>query len=221
MASTYNRKLHRKPVMQSRIELKANQRILFIGDSITDADRRDPAYQPLGNGYVHFVSNMLVAKYPQLNLEIINRGINGDTTRGMKQRWSSDCIEHKPDVLSVLIGINDLWTQHAGAEYLPYAVEVDEYELTYRLLLSEAKEKCDCKFVLVERHGSSLPLGARLDRATMVGRSRIVRNSSPVEKFFIAVDSVRTRTKKHLRKIDSKNLRIWSLHVIVFLLICR
>jgi len=136
--------------MQSRIELKANQRILFIGDSITDADRRDPAYQPLGNGYVHFVSNMLVAKYPQFNLEIINRGISGDTTRGMKQRWSSDCIEHKPDVLSVLIGINDLWTQHAGSEYLPYAVEVDEYELTYRLLLSEAKEKCDCKFVLVE-----------------------------------------------------------------------
>ncbi|MHC4743756.1 MAG: SGNH/GDSL hydrolase family protein [Planctomycetota bacterium] len=136
--------------MQSRIDLKPNNRILFIGDSITDADRRDPAYQPLGNGYVHFAANMLVAKYPQLNLEIINRGINGDTTRAMKQRWQTDCIEHKPDVLSVLIGINDLWTRHAGPEYLPYAVYPEEYELTYRLLLSEAKERCDCKFVLLE-----------------------------------------------------------------------
>ena len=97
----------------------------------------------------------------------------------------------------------------------------DEYELTYRLLLSEAKEKCDCKFVLVERHGSSLPVGARLERATMVGCSRTVRKFSHVEKFFITVDSVRTRTKKHLRKIDAKKLRIWSLQVIVFLLICR
>jgi lysophospholipase L1-like esterase len=85
-----------------------------------------------------------------MNLHIINRGISGDTTRGMKQRWQRDCIELEPDVLSVLIGINDLWTQHAGEEYLPYAVDIDEYELTYRLLLSDAKEKCDCKFVLAE-----------------------------------------------------------------------
>ena len=136
--------------MQSKIDLKPDYRILFIGDSITDADRRHPAYQPLGNGYVHFAANMLLAKYPRLNLEIINRGVSGDITRGMKQRWQTDCIEHKPNVLSVLIGINDLWTQHAGAEYLPYAVYPEEYELTYRLLLSEAKEKCDCKFVLLE-----------------------------------------------------------------------
>lgn len=136
--------------MQSRIDLKANQRIVFIGDSITDAGRLDPAYQPLGNGYVHFAGNMLVAKYPKLNLEIINTGIRGDTTRGMKGRWQSDCIEQRPDVLSMLIGVNDLWTQHAGPEYMPYAVYPDEYELTCRLLLSSAKEKCDCKFVLME-----------------------------------------------------------------------
>jgi hypothetical protein len=56
------------------------------------------------------------------------------------------------------------------------SVYPDEYELTYGLLLSEAKEKCDCKFVLGERNGSFLPVGARPDRATMVGRNRTVRN---------------------------------------------
>lgn len=59
-------------------------------------------------------------------------------------------IERRPDVLNVLIGINDLWTQHAGSECLPYAVYPNEYEFTYRLLLSAAKEKCGCKFVLIE-----------------------------------------------------------------------
>lgn len=136
--------------MRGKIELKDHQRIVFIGDSITDAERRMPAHEPLGNGYVHFVGDVLVAKYPRLNLEIINRGIGGDTTRGMKERWDRDCIEQRPDVLSVLIGINDLWTQHAGSEYLPYAVCPEEYELTYRLLLSTAKERCDCQFVLME-----------------------------------------------------------------------
>ncbi|MBN2138882.1 MAG: SGNH/GDSL hydrolase family protein [Sedimentisphaerales bacterium] len=136
--------------MHSKIELKANQRILFIGDSITDAGRRDPPYQPLGNGYVHFVGNMLVAKHPHLNLEIINTGLSGDTTRGLKERWQRDCIERRPDVLSVLIGINDLWTQHADADYLPFAVYPDEYELTYRLLLSDVRRECNCVIVLME-----------------------------------------------------------------------
>ena len=136
--------------MQSRIELKPNQTIVFIGDSITDADRSLPAYGPLGFGYVHFVANLLVARYPRLNLQIVNTGESGNTIREMKDRWAADCIAHRPDVLSVLIGINDLWSQHAGVGYLNYAVRPEEYEFTYRMLLSQAKRQLDCKFVLME-----------------------------------------------------------------------
>jgi len=136
--------------MQSKIDLRPNQTIVFIGDSITDAERLRPAYRPFGFGYVHFVANMLLAGYPEMNLNIINTGIGGDTIRDLKARWERDCIEHKPDILSVLIGINDLWRQYADPGNLSQAVYPDEYESIYRQLLSQAKQKCNCQMVLMQ-----------------------------------------------------------------------
>jgi lysophospholipase L1-like esterase len=136
--------------MQPKIELKHNQTIVFIGDSITDADRDLPAYRPFGFGYVHFVANTLLAKYPELNISIINAGISGNTVRDLKHRWEKDCIRYKPDILSVLIGINDVARRYAEPEKLPRAVYEDEYELTYRQLLSQAEEQCNCQLILME-----------------------------------------------------------------------
>ena len=65
--------------MPDKIELKSDQTILFIGDSITNAGRLEAAYRPFGYGYVHFVAYRLLAKYPEYNLNIINTGISGDT----------------------------------------------------------------------------------------------------------------------------------------------
>jgi lysophospholipase L1-like esterase len=65
--------------MPDKTELKFDQTILFIGDSITDAGRLEAAYRPFGYGYVHFVAYHLLAKYPEHNLNIINTGISGDT----------------------------------------------------------------------------------------------------------------------------------------------
>lgn len=133
------------------IEFKANQKILFIGDSITDAGRREAAYAPLGNGYVYFAANFLTAKYPELNLTIENRGISGDTTREMRARWQQDCIDLRPDVLSVMIGINDLWRNFKPikeAHKTPVAAE--EYEPNLRRMLSEAVEQCGSRLILME-----------------------------------------------------------------------
>lgn len=136
--------------MKSGIELKANQTIVFIGDSITDTGRGLPAYQPFGFGYVHFVANTLLAKYPQYNLNIVNTGTSGNTVRNLKPRWKRDCLDHKPGILSVLIGVNDLWRRHVEPERLCEGVCPDEYEATYRELLLEAKERCRPQFVLME-----------------------------------------------------------------------
>jgi hypothetical protein len=124
--------------MQNKIELKPNQMILFIGDSITDAERSLRAYKPFGFGYVHFVANFLLAKYPAYNLNIINRGISGDSVRDLKTRWQRDCLDHKPDILSILIGVNDVWRRFEEGN-LSRAVFIDEYEATYRQLLNEVK----------------------------------------------------------------------------------
>jgi lysophospholipase L1-like esterase len=137
-------------MMRARIELKQACSIVFTGDSITDAGRRERAYRPFGYGYVHFVANHLLAKYPQLNLGIINTGIGGDTIGDLESRWEEDCIQHGPDVLSVLIGINDVWRQFGDSAGLAEGFGPDQYELTLRQLLSRAKKESNCQFVLVE-----------------------------------------------------------------------
>jgi lysophospholipase L1-like esterase len=136
--------------MQNKIDLKSGQTILFIGDSITDADRNRQCYRPFGSGYVHFVANFLLAKYPTYNLNIINRGISGNTIRDLKKRWQRDCLDHKPDILSVLIGVNDVWRRFASEAELPFAVFDDEYEKTYRQLLDEVKQNCFSRLVICE-----------------------------------------------------------------------
>lgn len=133
--------------MSTQIELKHNDTIVFIGDSITDAGRREAAYRPLGHGYVHFAANYLHAKYPEYNLISINTGISGNTIRDLNGRWERDCLTYKPDILSVLIGINDVW-QYTGRP--DEAVYLDEYESTYQRLLSQAKEDSNCRLILIE-----------------------------------------------------------------------
>jgi lysophospholipase L1-like esterase len=134
--------------MQTKVELKPNSSIVFIGDSITDADRLEPAYRPYGYGYVHFVAYRLLAKYVEYNLSIINTGISGDTIRDLDYRWERDCLNHKPDILSVLIGINDVFRGYTGRP--DEAVLLDEYQLTYKRLLSIVQEKYNSQLILIE-----------------------------------------------------------------------
>ena len=134
--------------MQTKIELKPNLSIVFIGDSITDAGRLEPAYRPFGYGYVHFVAYRLLAEYPEYNLSIINTGISGNTIRDLDYRWEKDCLNHKPDILSILIGINDVFRQYTDRP--DEAVLLDEYQLTYNRLLSLIKEKYNCQLILIE-----------------------------------------------------------------------
>ena len=138
------------PPMQKKLDLNPNQTVLFIGDSITDADRKLRAYKPFGFGYVHFVANFLLGKYPTYNLNILNTGISGDTIADLKGRWQKDCLDHNPEILSILIGVNDVWRQFATEDDLPYAVSLDEYEATYRQLLTIAKQKCNSRLVICE-----------------------------------------------------------------------
>jgi len=136
--------------MAQPIQLKTNDRIVFIGDSVTSADRHRQAYAPLGFGYVHFAGNLLWARHPELNLRIINTGISGDTVVNLKHRWQRDCLAHRPNILSVLIGINDVWQLMREPDAAQTASTPQEYELTYGQLLAEATERCACRLVLME-----------------------------------------------------------------------
>jgi lysophospholipase L1-like esterase len=136
--------------MQQTIRLKATDTIVFIGDSITAADRHRQAYSPLGFGYVHFAGNLLLARYPALNLRIVNTGISGDTVIDLKDRWQRDCLAHRPNVLSVMVGINDVWRRAMEPDMAERAASPAEFEITYEQLLVQAKGHCRCQLVLME-----------------------------------------------------------------------
>ena len=136
-------------MFRETIQLRPNSSILFTGDSITDCNRGNPVYAPFGKGYVHFAANWLLARYPEFNLKISNTGISGNTVRDLKGRWETDCLTFKPDVLSILIGVNDCWRYNRDSAR-PEAVSPDEYETTYRNLLGQVRTNFDCQLVVME-----------------------------------------------------------------------
>lgn len=132
----------------SEFLLKPNQKLVMIGDSITDCGRRSGPNAPYGAGYVSMVRNLLIARYPGYGLTIENRGIGGNTVRDLDLRWQADVLDERPDVLSVKIGINDVW--RFVANRLDEAVSLEEYGNTYRRLLRVTQEQCGCQLILVD-----------------------------------------------------------------------
>lgn len=134
--------------MMEKTTLKPGTKLLFTGDSITDCGRS--MIHPLGTGYVRNIAQSLKKNYPDLNISIKNTGIGGNTTGDLLGRFQKDCINHQPDVLSILIGINDLWCQHGSELDMTMAVYLGEFENNYRAMLTAVKENCDTKIILIE-----------------------------------------------------------------------
>lgn len=125
---------------------EAGQKIVFIGDSITDSGRRGSA-RPYGDGYVSQIRALLVARYPELRLQVVNRGISGNTTRDLAARWERDVIAEHPDWLSVLIGINDVWRAFGNNSF--ESVPLPEYEATLRSLFEQARTHTKTRLMLM------------------------------------------------------------------------
>ncbi len=128
--------------------LKSNETILFVGDSITDCDRRDSAHAPLGRGYVRFFSDLLSISEPAKKIVVLNRGIGGDTVEDQRSRWQDDVISHRPDWLSIKIGINDLNRNLCGKDPLWLAPAM--YLSIYREILSLVRDALPhCQILLI------------------------------------------------------------------------
>ncbi len=117
--------------------------VLFQGDSITDAGRdrkrEDTAndVRALGGGYVHFIAAHLLAERADANLRIYNRGISGHKVFQLAERWDKDCLALKPNVVSILIGVNDIWHKLNGQ----YDGTIEIYEKDYRALLERTRRE--------------------------------------------------------------------------------
>lgn len=126
----------------TKVSLKKNAVILFQGDSITDAgrDRTDVncnSQGQLGYGYPLFTAAGLLAKYADKQLRIYNKGISGNKVFQLRDRWEIDCLSLMPDVVSILIGVNDYWHTLTHG----YKGTAKSYEDDYRALLEYTREK--------------------------------------------------------------------------------
>ena len=97
------------------MKIKPHSKLLMIGDSVTDAGRARPVGEGLGaaigTGYVSMVDSLLSSTYPGHAIRVVNMGCSGDQVRNLLTRWQTDVIDQKPDWLSIMIGINDVWRQ--------------------------------------------------------------------------------------------------------------
>ncbi len=114
--------------------------VLFQGDSITDAGRDRTSAKPnaagaLGNGYPLLITAAVLAARPGDGLQFYNRGISGNKVPDLQQRWKTDTLDLKPAVLSILIGVNDLWHKLDHG----YTGTVQDYEQQYTALLDETR----------------------------------------------------------------------------------
>ena len=122
-------------------------KLLFQGDSITDAgrDRSDP--HNLGNGYPKYAAQLIEKRHPFDNIEFIDLGISGDRAESLRARWQSDCVDVQPDVVSILIGINDTWHRAGDRNWMPH----EYFEECYRYLLTEIRAKTHAKILMIEQ----------------------------------------------------------------------
>ncbi len=159
---------------------------LFQGDSITDMGRsREKAdvanEQPgLGNGYAWLAAAELLVDRPKANLKIYNRGISGNKVFQLAERWDADCLALKPNLLSILIGVNDIWHKLNGN----YEGTVEIYERDYRALL--------------ERTHKALP-----KVKLIICEPFVLRCGAVTEKWFPEFDTYRAAAKKVASSFDA------------------
>lgn len=127
------------------MKLEKNQKLLFIGDSVTDCDRKVPEgeglFGALGTGYVSIVDAFLQSTYPELGIRVVNKGTSGNTVKDLEARWTEDVIQQKTDWLSIMIGINDVWRQFDSPALIYRHVYLEEYEKTLRKLVEQTKQQ--------------------------------------------------------------------------------
>ncbi len=121
-------------------------RIVFQGDSITDAGRDRSDIHHLGYGYARFAAENLTAGFPELEFDFINQGISGERTDQLFARIYTECIAYEPDIVSVLIGINDIWQRFDEVKRV-YTTD-EQIAANLRATLSRIKREANAKLAV-------------------------------------------------------------------------
>ena len=185
--------------------LERNDTLLMIGDSITDFDRARPVGEGLhagvGTGYPMYVRAFLECVYPELNIHVINMGTSGDTVRALKERWQTDVIDLKPDWVSVMIGVNDVWRQFDQPGIPHSHVYLPEFESTLTELVEKTLPLCKGMVLMTPYYME--PLREDAMRAMMDRYGAVVRATA--ERFgtlFVDTQAEFDRLFKHMHSTN-------------------
>lgn len=113
--------------------------VLFQGDSITDGNRtrNNDWNHVMGHGYAYLISSRVWYNSPEKEFRFFNRGISGNQITDLADRWQTDTLDLKPDLLSILIGVNDTWAAVKGDQ----SCTLERFETTYRTLLEKTLQQ--------------------------------------------------------------------------------
>ena len=128
------------------MKIRLDGTVLFQGDSITDADRNPFDLGDLGCGYVAMVEERFCARHPDGGVVFLNRGVSGDRVRDLRSRWQEDCLDLKPNVVSILVGINDAF----GGLFWNEPTSLESFEADYAGILELTRGNLDAQIVLME-----------------------------------------------------------------------
>jgi lysophospholipase L1-like esterase len=133
-----------------RLLLARAAKLLFVGDSITDAGRSESGEatpwnlaRGYGQGYVAYFQALFEATRPGHSIRVVNRGVSGNTIVDLRARWPRDVLAPKPDWLSVMIGINDVWRQFDCPLQTELHVLLPDFKAIYAELLALVRPRLD------------------------------------------------------------------------------
>jgi acyl-CoA thioesterase-1 len=186
-----------EPVMR----IRSGSTILFQGDSITDADRNRWKPLDLGTGFVMMAKEQFSAKHPEVNVRFLNRGISGNRIRDLRLRWQKDCLNLRPDIVSILIGINDTLGTFFWGE--PTSIEI--FEKNYASILNLTRKNLDAQIVLLEPFLLPLSKEQVVLRYDIDARIKVVRKLAEEFKTgLVQLDSIFSHASKE------KGPEFWS-----------
>ncbi|MCJ7543359.1 MAG: SGNH/GDSL hydrolase family protein [Phycisphaerae bacterium] len=153
--------------------LRQGDHVLFFGDSITDAGRREKHNHNdhLGVGYVAVVASVLLARCPELTLTFTNRGFSSNRVYDLEKRLQDDVIDLKPTVVSILVGINDTWHQYS--RNLPSPLE--DFRAAYRRICTRIRDELGARLVICEPFLLHFPEDRAAWREDLDGRLQAIR----------------------------------------------
>lgn len=121
-------------------------KIVFQGDSITDAGRDYRNYHNMGNGYPKYAAQQIAEENPDIEFDFYNFGISGNRTCQLFDRLYKDGLEFGPDIISFLIGINDIWHRYGNSKIATTDAQI---ETNYRAILERVKRETNAKIVML------------------------------------------------------------------------